>query len=195
MTHAEPWTAGRERRSPAHYLTRALAIARARAILRHARLGPRVGASGALRADIRGTCRIGARVTFRGGMIPTLLCVHPGATLVVGEETVLNYGVSIEAHERIELGARCMVASMVRIADFDARGARPVWIGDDVWIAHGAIVGPGVTIGRGAVVAAGSVVSSDVPPEHVASGNPAHVAPLSLLSRAPVEAPDVRQAR
>jgi maltose O-acetyltransferase len=152
--------------------------------LRHARLGSRVGATGRISADVRGTCLVGDRVTFRGGMIPTHLCVKPGAVLAVGDDALLNYGVSIEAQERVEIGARCMLGSMVRVADVDHDGPRPVRIGDDVWIAHGAIICPGVTIGRGAVVSAGSVVSCNVPPEHLASGNPARAVPLALLSRA-----------
>jgi maltose O-acetyltransferase len=168
-----------------HVVRRVRGIALARVQLRGARLGRRVAANGRVIADLRGALVLGDRVTLRGGPIPTHLCVHPGATLVIGPECVVSFGASLEARARVELGARCMIASMVRIADVDDDGGppRPIAVGDDVWIAHGAILGPGVTVGAGAVIAAGSVVVDDVPPAHIASGNPARVAPLALVSR------------
>ena len=166
-----------------HLFERALAVVRARALLRRAELGPRVGVGGRIQARIEGRCRIGARVTFRGGMIPTHLVVRPGASLSIGEACVFNYGVFVEATQDIRIGSRCMIASMVHISDVDGGRQGPIAIGDDVWIAHGAIVHPNVVIGDGAVVSAGSVVVEDVPPRHIAVGNPARSAPLTLVSR------------
>jgi maltose O-acetyltransferase len=114
-------------------------------------------------------------------MIPTQLVVHPGGELRIGEGSVLSYGVSIEARRLVTLGARCMLAAMVRIADEEAGRRGPVHVGNDVWIAHGAILAPGVRIGDGAVVAAGAFVDADVPPRSLASGNPARAVPLRLI--------------
>lgn len=50
--------------------------------------------------------------------------------------------------------------------------AKPVTIGNDVWIGGNVTILPGVTIGDGAVIGAGSVVTSDIPPHHLAFGNP-----------------------
>ncbi|AKU91446.1 acyltransferase [Vulgatibacter incomptus] len=166
---------------PWYYFERAAAILRARALFRGATLGPRVGAKGRVDATLEGVCRLGARVTFRGGMIPTQLRVHRGGTLTVGEDAVVNYGVLIEVHDRVEIGARAMIASMSRICDRDGTRTGPVVIEDDVWIAHGALIQPGVHIGAGAVVSAGSVVTDDVPSRFMASGNPARMAPLALV--------------
>jgi acetyltransferase-like isoleucine patch superfamily enzyme len=168
---------------PGYLASRAFHVLRARVALRGAEVGSGVGTTGRLEVEVRGTCRIGPRVSFRGGMIPTQLVVHPHASLDIGCETVLNYGVSIEAHDHIRIGARCMLGSMVRICDFDRGRRAPVVVGDDVWIAHGAIVLPGVSIGDGAVVSAGAVVTSTVPAGHLASGNPARLLPLALLLR------------
>ncbi len=173
----------RPRRSPWYFVKRGVSIARARISLRKAKLGYGVGAGGRLDAVLDGRCRIAARVSFRGGMIPTLLHVHSGGDLSIGESSMFNYGVLIDVHHGVRIGARCMVASMVRICDLDGDRAGPVSIGDDVWIAHGALIQPGVTIGDGAVVSAGSVVTSDVPAGYLAVGSPARAAPLSLVSR------------
>lgn len=179
---------------PLHVVERAFSVLRARALLRKAMLGPRVGVGGRIEARIEGDCRIGARVTFRGGVIPTHLVVREGASLSIGEACVFNYGAFVEATREVRIGARCMFASMVRIADSDGDRAGPVVIGDDVWIAHGAIIQPDVTIGDGAVVSAGSVVTEDVPPRHIAAGNPARSAPLTLVSREETRAADLRLA-
>ncbi|WNS42376.1 Vat family streptogramin A O-acetyltransferase [Paenibacillus sp. MMS20-IR301] len=48
-------------------------------------------------------------------------------------------------------------------------------IGNDVWIGQNATIMPGVTIGDGAIIAANATVTRDVPPYHIAGGNPARV--------------------
>ena len=167
-------------------LERAVGIMRARFLLRGCELGARVYAGSALQVVRRGHICIGEGVSFIGGMLPTRLVAHPGARLEVGARTVLNYGVSLEAHGRVHIGQRCMLGSFVRLCDrgLDGRGGALV-IGDDVWLAHGVIVEAGVTIGEGAVVAAGSVVVHDVPPHSLALGNPARAMSLALFAPEP----------
>lgn len=46
-------------------------------------------------------------------------------------------------------------------------------VGNDVWIGQNVTVLPGVHIGDGAIIGANSVVAKDIPPYHVAAGNPA----------------------
>ena len=48
-------------------------------------------------------------------------------------------------------------------------------VGNDVWIGQDVTVMPGVHIGDGAIIAAESVVTRDIPPYHVAGGNPCRV--------------------
>lgn len=48
-------------------------------------------------------------------------------------------------------------------------------IGNDVWIGQNVTVMPGVHIGDGAIIAAHSVVTKDVPPYHIAGGNPCKI--------------------
>ena len=53
--------------------------------------------------------------------------------------------------------------------------AAPVIIKKNAWITVNVTILPGVTIGEGSVITAGSVVKQDIPPNVIASGNPAEV--------------------
>jgi len=48
-------------------------------------------------------------------------------------------------------------------------------VGNDVWIGQNVTVMPGVHIGDGAIIGADSVVASDIPPYHIAAGNPCRI--------------------
>jgi maltose O-acetyltransferase len=167
---------------PISAVTRIGQLARARLAFRGFQVGEGVSATGWVRAEGPGRIELAPGTLFVGGMVPTEVLSHQGATIRIGAGGMVNYGVSLEARQAITIGERCLLASFVRVSD-DERGRRgPVVIGDDVWLAHGVIVEPGVTIGSGSVVAAGSVVTEDVPPGSLASGNPAQSARL-LASR------------
>jgi maltose O-acetyltransferase len=131
-----------------------------------------------------GTLVIGERVHILSSLLPIELVSMPGATLVIGDRTTLNYGVSIAAHESIRIGQRCQMGPYVNIQDNDWHDvldrsrkppSKPVVIEDNVWLGTRAIVLPGVTIGHDSVVAAGAVVMTNIPPRSVAMGNPARV--------------------
>ncbi len=151
---------------------------RARVQLRGTRQGARVRCFGRVLVPRRRGIEVGQRVVFLGGAVPTELQCGGGAELVIGPQSLLNYGVSIVAHDSVRIGARCRIASFVHIRDDDGRRTGPVTIGDDVWIAHGAVIEPGTTIGDGAVVGAMAVVSGNVPERSLAAGNPAQHLPL-----------------
>lgn len=131
-----------------------------------------------------GEMRIGKHTSLRSVNVPLELCTGEGATLHIGRQCSLNYGVSIGATGSITIGDRTRLGPYVMIVDTDfhhplRRGERPpprpVRIGDDVWIGAKASVLPGVTIGRGAIVGTGAVVTKDVPPFAVVAGVPARV--------------------
>jgi len=168
----------RFRDDPLSAATRAVELARAHVLFRDCQRAEGVSATGSVRVVNEGAIRLDGGITFIGGMLATELISHPGASIHLGKGTFVNYGVSIEAFEAVHVGARCLLASFVRIADRDASRRGPVIIEDDVWLAHGVIVEPGVTVGAGSVVSAGSVVTQDVPPGSLASGNPARCEPL-----------------
>ena len=153
-------------------------FARARWMLRSAKQGKRVRCYGRVLVEGGAGIQVSTRVVFLKGMIPTELRCAPGAELVIGPQSMFNYGVSIVADQSVHIGARCRFGSFVQVRDCDERRVAPVVIGDEVWLAHGVVVEPGVTIGDGSVVAAGAVVSTSVPPRMLAFGNPVRIFPL-----------------
>ena len=135
---------------------------------------------------MEGELILGERVRFVGHIVPVEISVERDATLVIGDRTFINYGVSIGATKSVTIGADCDLGPYVNIVDShfhrlepERRGERPdptpVVIGDNVWLGARVIVLPGVTIGDGAVVGAGSVVTRDVPSRSLAVGSPAKV--------------------
>ncbi|HEX5926091.1 MAG TPA: DapH/DapD/GlmU-related protein [Baekduia sp.] len=96
-------------------------------------------------------------------------CVTIGAGTALGERCVLT------AHDRITVGARCLLADEVVLVDgnpsFDdvERPLReqgvvsaPITIGDGVRIGPSAAVLPGVTVGTGAAIGAHAVVTQSL---------------------------------
>ncbi|MGH7280133.1 MAG: acyltransferase [Polyangiaceae bacterium] len=167
-----------DRKAAVGRVARGVGVVRARVLFRDCECGELVNAMGHVRVTADGKIRLGDRVQLSAGMFATELTCHPGAELSIGARTLLSYGVTVEATDRVRIGERCMFGSMVCIRDSGPRGSAPIHIGDDVWVAHGAIVQPGVTIGNASVVGAGSVVRDDVPPYSLATGNPAVSVPL-----------------
>lgn len=142
------------------------------------------------------------------------LVVGPGGFVTVGAYSCLN-GTYLICHERIEIGANCLLSWGVVISDANpspvmpaskrheplraaadhadrylrpAGQTRPVTIGDNVWIGFDSVVLPGVTIGRGSIVGCKTIVHHDVPPYSVVVGSPARIVRT-------MEADDTEQVR
>ena len=129
-----------------------------------------------------GSIRIGDDVLLRSVNVAVELYAGPYGELEIGNDVMLNYGVSVGAMRRVEIGNRVRVGPYVMIIDTEFHDLydrermpepRPVVIEDDVWIGAKATILPGVRIGRGAVVGVSSVVSADVAPFTVVVGVPA----------------------
>jgi len=179
MRSAPAETPGRDRsrlgeklRDPLGSFKLLFAWLRAFLLFRREERSSRIQVRGSLRVERGGVLRVGPRVTFAGGMIPTLLAARPSGTLSIGEGCYFNYGVTLDAAVGVTLGVQCKVASMVVLRDDDGEKRLPIVVGDRVWLAHGVIVKPGVRIGSGSVVSAGSVVVQDVPDGSFVAGNP-----------------------
>lgn len=130
---------------------------------------------------------IGPHATLSTGMlVPLDQGTDP--LLTIGDRCVLGKGISIVAHERIEIGDDTVAGHYVFITDQNHlyqdinlpigrqlwRNA-PVRIGPECWLGHGSIILPGTSIGRHVAVAAGSVVRGQIPDFCVVAGVPARI--------------------
>lgn len=114
----------------------------------------------------------------------TNLFVAAGATLVLGKGVGLS-GSRVVAMQSIEIEEGVLVGGGCLICDSDMHevplgapgGARkaPIRIGARAFVGAGSMILKGVEIGSGSIVGAGSVITKDVPPNSLATGNPAQV--------------------
>ncbi|GIJ88527.1 hypothetical protein Asppvi_007451 [Aspergillus pseudoviridinutans] len=111
-----------------------------------------------------------------------------GFNVRLGEGVFINFNCVIIDTCLVTIGARTMLGPNVSLysgthpLDPALRNGtegpelgKEIHIGEDCWLAGDVIVLPGVTIGKGATIGAGSVVTKDVPPFHLAAGNPATI--------------------
>ncbi len=111
----------------------------------------------------------GARVVLRAGAGISGSVICAGATIDIGEQTLIGAGAMI-----IDNDFHTPAGEWGWVAD-PSSGARPIKIGRGVFIGARAIILKGVTIGDRAVVGAAAVVTKDVPAGQTAVGNPARV--------------------
>ena len=143
--------------------------------------------NGVGRIEIGAETMVGPHATLSAGM---LIPLDDGRDplLTIGDRCVFGKGLTIVAHERIEIGDDTAAGNYVFITDqnhgyenLDVPIGKQLWknapvsIGPACWLGHGSIILPGTTIGRHVVVAAGAVVTGDVPDYSVVAGAPARV--------------------
>lgn len=137
----------------------------------------------------------GGRVVLGAGVALGDGCrLHVGAagSVTIGAGTALGERCVLTAHDRIAIGARCLLADEVVVVDGNPsfedveRPVReqgvvtaPVAIGDGVRIGPSATVLPGVTVAAGAVIGAHAVVTADVAPGVAVQGVPAQPPPAA----------------
>lgn len=184
-------TARAHRDRPATELLRkvgrsAIALAKGHVVLRACtQIGARARVFG-VAPDIgnHGVVRIGADFTVSSLFGAVQLATAREGTLDIGDGVSVNYGTAISARKGIRIGDHTKIGPYCIIADSeyplpldlpDGSAVLTVDIGHDVWLGGRVTVLPGTRIGDGAVVSAGSVVSGEIPPNAVASGNPAKV--------------------
>jgi acetyltransferase-like isoleucine patch superfamily enzyme len=105
----------------------------------------------------------------------------------IGNHVDISHGVFIEEHfpefitihDNVDLGPFVVIvahdSSVKCVSSQDKLITKEVIIEQNVYIGAGAIILPGVRIGHHSIIGAGSVVTSDIPPNSVAFGSPAHV--------------------
>lgn len=160
-------------------------LALARVYLRHAtEVQSGVRTLGMPRIENLGALHIGKNTLLRSINVPVELAVGPGATLRIGAQCSINYGVSIGCTGSVSIGERCRLGPYVMVVDSqfhhplrrnERPAAQPVVIDSDVWIGAKASIMPGVHIGRGAIVGTGAVVTRDVPAFAIVAGIPAKI--------------------
>jgi acetyltransferase-like isoleucine patch superfamily enzyme len=127
---------------------------------------------------------VGARVA--PGSLGVELKVEPDAELVIGDDTVLGPGASIEAYERIVVGRGCRIGAHCKLLDNHlhlVHGDRtqrppsvPLIVEDGAVIEDYAVLLPGARVGSGARISRGAVVSRPVPAFAVVGPQPVHPA-------------------
>ena len=116
--------------------------------------------------------------------------VHPqngnSASLVVGDDSIIEHGVHIYAASHLTIGKHALIASGCMITD-NNHGHHPpaggyarqkliattTTLGDNVWLGENVAVLPGSLIGDNVIVGANSVVNGVLPPNCIAVGSPA----------------------
>jgi galactoside O-acetyltransferase len=118
----------------------------------------------------------------------SMLYLRPGATLGIGDNTVIGHYANLRPGGRMSIGCDVRIGQFVSVLGDNHRfdrtdvpiyqqGEEPhdVTIEDNVWVGAQAVILPGIRIGTGSVIGAGAIVTRDVPPFSVAVGNPARV--------------------
>src|SRR5690348_5282019 len=121
---------------------------------------------------LRGRAVFGRGFIADGHIGTVSIMVRENATLIVGDDVYMNYGVAIEACHEIRIGNHVLMAPLVSIIDDNRHETEPgavlhkgpIVIGNNVWLARNVAVIPGASIGDGCVIAANSVVCTDIPP-------------------------------
>lgn len=153
--------------------------------LRHCdKVGSRVRTRHRPHIENMGTMVIGNDVNINSRNVQTDLVTGPHGYLEVGDQTSINFGVSIVANKKITIGKRVRIGPYTMIYDsnmhvhgnrYERAPGDPVTVDDDVWLASRVMVMKGSKIGKGSIVAAGSVVSGIIPPYVVVAGMPAQI--------------------
>lgn len=159
------------------------------ALRRRAEGDVEIGAGVRVGRDVLVRVARGGRLVLGDGCVLGDRCrldVGMSGTLVVGAGVRLGDRCSVTAHERVEIGAGCVLGAEAVILDFDhvisdpevpvrLQGivTAPVRIGDRATLDTTAVVLRGVTVGSGARVGVRSVVRSDVPAGGRVAGVPA----------------------
>jgi acetyltransferase-like isoleucine patch superfamily enzyme len=131
-----------------------------------------------------GNVEFGHGVMLKGDVVPIEFACHRDARISIGDHTFINYGSSISAYHKVEIGSHCLLGHYTLILDSNEHGVErreilplpaQVIIEDHVWIGSRAVILPGVSLGHHSVIGAGSVVTKDIPANCLAVGNPARV--------------------
>jgi FkbH-like protein len=139
-------------------------------------------AGGAPAIENAGRIELGAHVLLNSSFSPVRLSTGPAGAITIGERTVINFGTSVSALERVTIGANVSIGPNCILSDSPLETAHrgdvtpaPVTLGDGAWLAGQVTLLPGAEVGAGSVITAGSIVQGVIPPGVIAGGIPARV--------------------
>jgi acetyltransferase-like isoleucine patch superfamily enzyme len=134
-------------------------------------LSPRVRGRLWIHGD--GEVRVGDRVFFDAAAAPIELYPWAGASIVIGDDSYIAGGTSIEATSSITLGARTRLGGFCKLMDNNFHplvgdrhlrpAPRPVVVEADVVLGPRTIVLAGTRVERGAHIDAGTVIKRAQP--------------------------------
>lgn len=124
---------------------------------------------------------VGLKIGKNAGIDRDFDYLPGGASISIGDESIIGIGNRFWNYDAIEVGRFCMFAAQVTLVNgsHDKNTFEPtsgkLRIGNGCWLGNGArVVGP-ITVGDNAVIAAGAVVLDDVPACAIVGGVPAKV--------------------
>jgi len=101
------------------------------------------------------------------------------AGMKLGKDSYIHGYVEKFHPDWVKIGEKVIVGIETRIINHGPirpyKEKHEIIIDDLVWIGFRCILLPGIHIGKCAIIGAGSVVTKDVPPYHIAAGNPAQI--------------------
>jgi acyl carrier protein len=120
------------------------------------RVGGGVRLFGWPRVSCEGTLVIGRDVVFVSSPAPIELLVARGATLVIGDGTLVESGATLRAGHSVVIGRRARIGAGCVVDD---DGSEPgITVADEAWIEDGAVLLAGASVARGQVVPRGAIV-------------------------------------
>jgi acetyltransferase-like isoleucine patch superfamily enzyme len=139
---------------------------------------------GRVHLECDGNVEFGHGVMLKGDVVPIEFTCYRDARISIGDHTFINYGSSISAYKKVEIGSHCLLGHYTLILDRNEHGVErreivplpaQVIIEDHVWIGSRVVILPGVSVGHHSVIGASSVVTKDIPAYCLAVGNPARI--------------------
>lgn len=107
--------------------------------------------------------------------------ISVGDNVVIGPKSKLLDSAKITIGSNTRIGACVTITTLKTPTDMKVlerscglEVAKDIYIGKNIYIGDCCVVGAGVRVGDGAIVRSGSVVVHDIPPAHIAYGNPAN---------------------
>jgi acyl carrier protein/acetyltransferase-like isoleucine patch superfamily enzyme len=149
-------------RSVARVVGRAVDAVESRvAFGRDAQLGAAVRTLGRPGVSCRGRLVIGPGAVFVSRPAPIQIVVDPGATLVIGEDALVESGVTLRVRSEVTVGDRARIGHGC-ILDDEGLPPRPIAVGARAWIEDGVVLLGGAHVAPGAIVARGTVLGASM---------------------------------